>query len=377
MLIVFSGNTSWGMYNFRAGVMKKMIELGYGVCVVAPEDEFSAKIIAAGIRFVAVKKLKRYGINPLEDIGLYREYVTIYQALKPDFIFHYTIKPNIYGTLAAKRCNINSISIATGLGAAFSAKGSLYYFAQWLYKFSAQFATELWFLNTSDKALFIKNGIIPQRKGFLLPGEGVDTTKFLPGLGIAQNELTTFLLISRVQYDKGIQIFAAAIKLLKEKGYALQAILLGQIEEQNPQAISRSTIEQWQLEGIFQYLEFTSDVTTYIHSADAVVLPSHYKEGISRVLLEAACMAKPIITTRNAGCQEVVDDGINGLLCAVKDADDLAAKMEIFLRMPSSDRLKMGLAGRKKVEENFDEKIIIEIYKTKIEQYTGNKNKPI
>ena len=370
MLVVFSGNTSWGMYNFRVGLIKKFKAFGYEVCVVAPQDEYSERFEMEGIRFYPVKCLKRFSINPIHDFLLYREYIKIYQSLQPAFIFHYTIKPNIYGTLAARFCNIKCISITTGLGNAFSRKGVLFYLAKFLYKLSSLFALEVWFLNAGDRKMFIKNNIIPGYKSFVLPGEGIDTSLFTPSSIIPEKGVTTFLLFSRMQYDKGIQIFAEASRALLEKGYAVSSILLGQIEENNPEAIPRETIEQWQGEGIVKYLGTTTDVKIYIETADVVVLPTYYREGIPKVLLEAACMAKPIITTRTNGCVEVVDDGINGYLCEIKNADDLAAKMEKFIQLPAAKKYQMGIAGRKKMEMEFDEKIIIEIYKHKLEQYT-------
>ena len=372
MLIIFSGNTSWSMYNFRLGLMKKFIQFGYDVCVVAPEDNFTNKIIDEGIKVVTVKKLKRSGNNPLQDFSLYWEYIGIYKKLQPDFIFHYTIKPNIYGTLAARFCKIKSISIITGLGNAFSSNGILFRIAKLLYKLSLAYPVEIWFLNSSDKSIFISNGIIMADKGFILPGEGVDTTVFSPALHHPENTITTFLLVSRMLYDKGIEEFVEASKLLLKKRYALTSLLLGQIDYDNPEVIALEVLEKWQQEGIVQYLGSTNDVKAYIENVDVIVLPS-YREGIPRILLEAAAMEKPIITTRIPGCVEVVEDGVNGYLCEIKNVEDLANQMEKLILLPIEEREKMGVAGRKKVLADFDEKIIIDIYRQKCDQYVVQK----
>ena len=347
------------------------MDSGYQVCVVAPEDEYAEKIKAEGIPFFPVRKLKRFSINPVHDLILYKEYVKVYSTLKPAFIFHYTIKPNIYGTLAARFCQIKCISITTGLGNAFAIKGLLRSFAKKLYKFSSLFALEVWFLNSTDRELFIKNHIIPEHKSFVLPGEGINTSRFKSLVSVYKSGSNTFLLFSRMQYDKGVQTFVEATRILKKKGYDFSAQLLGQLDMNNPEAISLDTIDAWQQEGIISYLGTVTDVKAYIDSADIIVLPSYYMEGVPRVLLEAACMCKPIITTRNTGCAEVVDDGVNGYLCEAKNVEDLALQMEKFLHLPSEEREKMGIAGRRKVEEKFDEKIIIDIYKSKLEQYLG------
>jgi glycosyltransferase involved in cell wall biosynthesis len=374
MLIVFSGNTSWSMYNFRLSLIKEFVHSGYQVCIVAPEDEYTEKIRAEGIRVITVKKLKRSGNNPIQDFNLFLEYVKIYKYLQPAFIFHYTIKPNIYGSLAAKICNIKSISITTGLGNAFSAKSLLYYFAKYLYKISSVYALEVWFLNSSDKSVFLNNNIIPESKSFILPGEGVDTSVFTPTLHAPQNAKTTFLMVSRMLYDKGIKEFVEASKLLVKKGYALSSSLLGQIDNDNPEAIALEIIEKWQQEGNVKYLGSTKDVKPYIENVDAIVLPS-YSEGIPRILLEAASMGKPIITTRIPGCTEIVEDGVNGYLCETKNVEDLAAQMEKLILLTADERKKMGEAGRKKMQESFDEKIIIQIYKAKCDFYIENRIK--
>ena len=360
------------MYNFRLNLIKKFIHFGYEVCIVAPEDEYTEKIRATGLQVITVKKLKRSGNNPIQDFNLFLEYIKIYKALQPAFIFHYTIKPNIYGTLAAKICNVKSISITTGLGNAFSTKGGLFYFAKYLYKISSVYALEVWFLNSSDRSIFINNKIIPEYKSFILPGEGVDTSVFMPTLQYPENKTTTFLLVSRMLYDKGIEEFVEASKLLVKKGYALSSSLLGKIDNDNPEAIALEIIKKWEYDGIVRYLGSTKDVKPYIENVDAIVLPS-YSEGVPRILLEAASMEKPIITTRIPGCEEVVEDGVNGYLCEPKNIEDLAAQMEKLILLTVDKRKKMGIAGRKKMLASFDEKIIINIYKEKCDRYLVQK----
>lgn len=368
MLIVFSGNTSWSMYNFRLGVMKHFLNLGYRVCVVAPEDEYTKKIIEDGIQFMPVKNLRRSGNNPIKDLALFIEYIKIYKLLKPDFIFHYTIKPNIYGALAAKFSNIKNISITTGLGYAFSNKGLLYYFVKYLYKLSLSYPLEVWFLNSDDQIIFVKSKIVTADKSYLLPGEGVDTNNYKPPAIYFKNDINTFILVSRMLYDKGIQEYVEAIKLLKKKGYIISCFLLGKIDNENPEAIALETIAEWQQEGLITYLGQTTDVKAHLAKTHAVVLPS-YREGVPKILLEAASMGIPIITTKIPGCIDVVEDGINGFLCNKQDSADLAEKMEKFILLSECEKIKMGKEGRKKIMLNFDEKIIINIYINKCERY--------
>jgi len=369
MRIVFSGNTSWGMYNFRIALMVAFKNIGFDVWVVAPEDEYTSKFAEIGINFKPVKKLKRSGTNPIADIVLLREYIGIYKQIKPDFVFHYTIKPNIYGSFACKICNIRSISVTTGLGNAFSNSRFLFIFAKLLYKFSSSYASEVWFLNASDLNIFVENKILKLDKTYLLKGEGIDLELFRPTKAQFEDKPITFTLISRMLYDKGVEVFVKATNLLRAKGYNFSSILLGQIDTDNPEGISLSTIKEWQAAGMIEYMGSTSDVKPYIGDADCIVLPSYYKEGIPRILMEAAAMEKPIITTNNIGCIETVDNGINGFLCEMKDEQDLADKMELFLKLTAEQRQELGKAGREKMEKEFDYKIIIEIYLNKLNHY--------
>jgi glycosyltransferase involved in cell wall biosynthesis len=354
-------------------MMKKLIQHGYEVCVVAPEDEYTTFIEEAGIRFVAIKKLKRSGINPIEDYLLLKEYLQIYKELKPALIFHYTIKPNIYGSFAAKYCRVPSISITTGLGNAFSKKGLLFLIAKYLYKRSSVHAREVWFLNSNDQKIFVENGIIPAEKGFILPGEGIDMNLFRQEENVEENKsFIVFLLVSRMLYDKGVEIFVKATEILLKKGYKISSLLLGRIDEENPEGIPKETLSDWQSKRLVRYLGATDDVKPFIRNSDCVVLPSFYKEGIPRVLMEAACMERPIITTLNPGCLELVDDGVNGYLCKTEDVTDLSEKMEKFIHLSAAEKITMGKAGRKKMETNFDEKIIVDIYLNKCKQFLSN-----
>ena len=369
MRIVFSGNTSWSMYNFRLGVMKKFLSLGHEVYSVAPFDEYAEIIEKAGIKVIFIKKLKRSDTNPIQEIRLLKEYVEVYKEIKPDFIFHYTIKPNIYGTLAAWFCKIPSISVTTGLGNAFSGKGIIFLAAKYLYKLSSHYSKETWFLNDSDRDLFVRNNIIPLKKTFILPGEGVNMLQFGTSTYPTEEASVNFLLISRMLYDKGVELFVTATKILIEKGYNINSVLLGQLDPENPQGISAEKLAMWNKEGYVQYPGYSPNVKPYIENAHAVVLPSFYKEGIPRVLMEAACMERAIITTDTPGCTEIVDDGVNGYLCKANDVNDLVEKMTSFIELSYQKKIEMGQAGRRKMELRFDEKIIIEIYLDKLQQH--------
>ncbi len=368
--IGFVSNTSWSIYNFRFGIIKRLKALGCEVVVIAPRDNFSAKIIAAGITYEALY-LDNYGTNPINDGKTLLQLIRIYRRNRLDFVFHYTIKPNIYGSLAAKYTQIPSIAVTTGLGRLLSFKNRLVGLLSFsLYKLALRFSREVWFLNRDDAAIFVRRKIIPSGKAFLLNSEGVNCRSFSPtNFDLKGNGRFHFLYAGRILRDKGIMEFAAVAALLKERYPNIHFSILGFIDGNHPNAVSPFQIVRWQREGRLTYLGEATDVRPYIDQADCLVFPSYYREGVSRILLEAAAMAKPIITTDHVGCREVVEHGTNGLLCRPRDVESLCKAIEQFLLMADDDRFKLGWNGRKKVLKEFDEELVIEIYLEKLQQY--------
>lgn len=356
------------MYNFRKGIFSYLLRNNFHVIVVAPKDSYVSNLINLGVEYIPLEQLNSKGANPWKDYIFYKELITLYTQLAPDIIFHYTIKPNIYGTLAAKKVNIPSIAIVTGLGYTFTHKNLVSRVALLLYKKALSKANETWFLNPDDKQTFIDNKITSESKSFTLPGEGVDTTYFKPveNEGNGETGHVKFILIARMIYDKGVEEFVNASKILKKRGHDFDSLLLGFMDVINPRAITKEKMSEWEKEGLVKYLGATDDVVPFIHAADCIVLPSFYREGIPRTLLEGASMAKALITTDNVGCKEVVDNNITGYLCKMKDPVDLADKMEAFIMLSMEEKKEMGIKGRDKMISMFDEERVISIYEEKI-----------
>ena len=306
-----------------------------------------------------------YSTNPLNDLRTLFQLVRIYRKNEFDFIFHYTIKPNIYGTLAARWCKIPSIAITTGLGRLFSFNNKVVkYLSTKLYQVAARYSQQIWFLNQSDLDNFIGRGITTKKKAFLLPSEGIDTQKFKPKETYYVNEKKqlSFLFAGRVIWDKGVKEFVEAAKIIKREYKNIEFQMLGFIDPSNPNAVPYEDIQKWQKRNIISYLGETEDVRPYLDDSSCLVFPSFYNEGISRILLEAAAMAKPIITTDNVGCRDVVKDNYNGFICKIKDKNDLVLKIRKFMTLTQKEQELMGLNGRKVVLENFNEEQIIKIY---------------
>jgi glycosyltransferase involved in cell wall biosynthesis len=352
-------NTSWNIYNFRLGLVRSLINEGHEIIAVAPYDEYSSKLKEIGCTYEKVTMDSR-GANPIKDFGLTIELFRIYRRINPDIILHFTIKPNIYGTLAAKLLGIPTINNVCGLGTVFLNRGIVSFVAKMMYKVAFKFPAKVLFQNDQDKKLFIDEKLIEKDIAELIPGSGIDLSKFVPKV-LPNNKDFTFLLISRLIHDKGIVEYIEAIKKLKQRGIKAKFQILGAIDEEHRRGIPADIINSWIQDGLIEYLGRVSDVRNYILKADCIVLPS-YREGTPRTLLEAAGMARPIVTTNVAGCNNVVKDNYNGFLCDLKDVDDLADKMLKMYNLPFRERQIFGINGRELVEKSYDENVVIDKY---------------
>lgn len=359
MKIAIVINTSWNIYNFRMGLIKSLKANGIEVYTIAPEDDFSPLLIENDCNYTPVK-MDNTGTNPLNDIKLTYRLFQIYKKIRPDLILHFTIKPNIYGTAAATMLGIPVINNVCGLGTIFMKKNLVNSLAKFMYKLAFKYPKKVFFQNGNDRDLFIKQKLIREEITELVPGSGIDLTKFIPK-EFKKNKDFTFLLISRLIYDKGIVEYVEAIKSLKSKGINARFQLLGAPDPSHKRGITTKMLEQWINSDIIEYLGTTDDVRKFIDDADCIVLPS-YREGTPRTLLEAASSGKPIVATDVPGCNHVVENNYNGFLCNLKDAEDLAVKMYDMLLLKEEALELMGKNGRRKVEMQFDEKFVVDKY---------------
>jgi glycosyltransferase involved in cell wall biosynthesis len=360
-------NTSWNIYNFRSGLLNALQKKGYHIVAVAPRDSYVEKLEAMGIEYQEIK-LNNKGINPFEDAKLTYDIYRLYKKISPDIVLHYTIKPNIYGSIAAGVLGIPVISNISGLGTVFLNDRFSSKIARLLYRIALRFPHKIFFQNQDDRALFVANKLVKIKKTDLLPGSGIDTKKFKPveQTVAEENRKVHFLLIARLLKDKGVVEYVEAARKFVGNS-SVEFSILGAYYPGNPTAITPEQMQQWEAEKIITYLGEREDVISVIADSDCVVLPS-YREGLSRVLLEAASMAKPIIATNVPGCREVVDDGINGYLCEPKDVPSLVRQMEKMIQLPLEARKMMGIKGREKVKREFDENLVIQRYTQAIEE---------
>ena len=366
MKILFSSNISWSIYHFRKGLLQSLQDDGHQIVAVAQKDKYSEKLINLGFEYYPLN-INNNSKNPLKDLWLIYKYIKTYRKIKPDIILHNAIKPNIYGTIAAGFLGIPTINNISGLGTLFIKKSLSTYIAKFLYKFSQKFATTVFFQNEYDRDLFLKEKLVKKQKTKIIPGSGVNTEKFHQRLNTNENNQSfEFLFIARLIKDKGLMEYLEAAKILKEKyNEKVTFSILGPFYQANETAFKPEELQKWIDKGIINYLGETDNVAKEIAHTDSVVLPS-YREGLSKVLIEASAMEKPIVTTDVPGCKDVVIDNYNGFLCQAKNSNDLADKMEKMFLLPKSQLQQMGKNARKRALETFDEKIIIEIYKEEI-----------
>ncbi|NOE84977.1 glycosyltransferase family 4 protein [Vibrio cholerae] len=360
MKLIMVANTAWSVFNFRHTLIKDLLSSGVELYVIAPEDKFSAKLVDMGCQVLDLP-MQAKGVNPIADLALMLRLLRHYREIKPDFIIHYTIKPNIYGSLAAKLAGIPSLAITTGLGYTFVNQNVVSQVAQQLYKFAFRYPKEVWFLNEDDRSVFLEHHLIEPDKAVLLHGEGVNLNHFVPSDKPQSDENIRFLLIARMLRDKGVCEFVEAARQIRQRYPNAIFQLLGDCSVLNPSVIGREEIALWEKEGIVEYLGTTDDVRPIIAQADCLVLPS-YREGIPRTMIESAAMAKPLIVSDAPGCRDVVLDGQTGYLCEVKNAKALAQRCEQFLTLSDSEKQAMGNAGRSFMEAKFDENLVIKQY---------------
>jgi glycosyltransferase involved in cell wall biosynthesis len=362
-------NTAWAIYTYRQGLLRALVQAGARVTVIAPRDRTIETLIAMGCRCVELPVASK-GTNPIDDLVTLRSLYRCYRAMNPDVVFHYTVKPNIYGSIAAWLARVPSVAVTTGLGYVFIQKSHAAQIAKRLYRFAFRFPREVWFLNRDDLEAFTDGKLLahPERAR-LLHGEGVDLEDF-PYTPPPSRDTFSFVLIGRLLWDKGVGEYVEAARRLRARYPFVRFQLLGPVGVENPSAISRDEVAAWEREGVIDYLGETADVRPFIANADCVVLPS-YREGVPRTLMEAGAMGRPVVATDVPGCREVVSHGENGLLCEVRNEASLETALAAMIDMGANERRAMGERGRKKIEKEFDERGVVQRYRELIRQLTG------
>ena len=362
MRIILSANTSWYLWNFRGNLIRKLLVDGHDVTVVSPKDNSSSKLKDLGCRVIDLP-ISGHGRNIVQEVLICIKYLRIFLRHAPNVFLGFTVKPVIYGGIAARLCRIRSVLTITGLGTIFIRETKATRLIEFLYKFSLHRASIVFFQNNDDLSMFVNRGLVSSNNSTLVPGSGVDLTHFAytPKYNQVNAEIITFLMVARLIRDKGICEYAECARIIQGKYPRARFILAGSYDLNNPTSISPSMISTWEKNGPVEYLGNIENIVPVIQNTDCVVLPS-YREGMPRTLLEASAIGRPVITTDVPGCREVVDEGVNGFKCRSRDTEDLARRIEQFINLPRIVHREMGRQGRQKMERQFDEKIVINQY---------------
>lgn len=358
-VIAVCSNYAWTIFNFRMPLLRRLKSEGYKVVVFTEFDGYE-KYIAEVADYVEPLFISRKGTNPFVEILTILDFIRLLKKYKPSAFLTFTIKPVLYGSIAGRLTKVPTIVMITGLGTAFISSGWLTRVIKLVYKFALSSVPIVFFQNRSDSKLFLDNKLVEISNCRHTPGSGIDINEYSYSQPPECDE-KKFLLIARMIMDKGVREFVEAARIIKEKYPKTKFQLLGPLGVQNRTAISEVLMEKWHNEGSVEYLGEAIDVRPFILKSSCVVLPS-YREGTSRVLLEAAAMGRPIIATDVPGCREVVEHGDNGLLCRPRDSIDLAKCIEEMINYDISVHKEMSVAGRKRIEREFQHDVVCDLY---------------
>ena len=359
--VLILSNSSGGIYDFRNELVTRLIGLGHEVVISLPDDLRVPELTAEGARVIHTD-INRRGMNPFEDLKLYKKYKSILKSEKPDVVVGYTIKPNVYGGMAAGKCRVPYISTITGLGSTFQGgsfkRNIIKKLVVIMYRMGLRRCSCVFFQNAQNKGIFEDLGIVKGVKTRLVNGSGVDllrhTPEEYPG---HKDETVRFLYVGRLMKEKGTaEYLAAAHDIHEEFGDKVSVAAIGYYEDDFKE-LAESARERGEL----KLIPFNKDIHPFLTEADVIVMPS-YHEGMSNVLMEGSATARPVLASNISGCREIVEDGVTGYLFEPADKDSLLSAMKKIAALSADERRSMGLAARAKMEREFDRHSIIDAY---------------
>lgn len=359
--VVLCCNSLWGLVNFRGRVIRALVDDGHRVVLVAVADIPIERATALGAEFVEWRVAPR-GANPLRELAALFDLVRLYRAIRPDMAFHFTVKPVLYGALAARLAGARTVPVITGLGYLFLSPGLRQWAARRFYRLTLAGSTQVWFLNTEDRSIFEEAGLTRGLNVQTLPGEGIDVKHFqVAPLPPTEGDFV-FLMIARLLRDKGVVEYAEAARQVRKAHPRARFRLLGPSYQANDMSVPIETIRAWESEGTLEYLGAADDVRPAIADCHCVVLPS-YREGMPRVLMEAAAMGRPAIATDVVGCRDVVQNGRTGWLCLPRDARSLADACVVAMQTGADRLADMARSARTLAEDTYDDEAVIRRYR--------------
>ena len=352
-ILVLSNHPTW-TYKLRGEVLQALVAEGFRVIVAVGYGPEVERLKEIGCEHVNILYNRR-SVNPLKEVKLFLAYRKLIHQVKPDAVLTYTIKPNLYGAYLCRKNKIPCLINITGLGSALEKPGIYRTFFLNLYNYVFKDVYRVFLQNTANRDLFVQKGIVRGNE-VLLPGSGVNLDVFQP-LTYPSCDTIEFVFIARILKAKGIEEYLEAAHQIREKYPQTRFHICGFCDQDYLEMI-----EDYVKKGVVIYHGMVNDTREIYQKTHCTVLPSWYSEGMNNVLLESAACARPIITTNRPGCGEIVDDRVNGFVVKQQDTEDLIRVMEEFLKLPNQQKIEMGLAGRRKVKQQFDRKIVVEKY---------------
>ena len=350
--VLILANNDVGLYQFRQELIAELLKKNK-VCISLPYGEMVEPLKKMGCKFFDAP-VDRRGLNPIKDMELFIYYMELLKKVKPDLVITYTIKPNIYGSLACELLGITYAVNITGLGTAFQKKGALRTLVTTMYKVSLRKAKVVFFENCENRQIFIDERIVPKNKTCLLNGAGVNLEKFPYIDSPTDSEIVRFLFIGRVMREKGVNELFKAMRMLRKNGVNCTLDVLGGYEENY-----ESIIRRFEKEGWLNYHGFQDDVRPFIANCHCFVLPS-WHEGMANTNLECAASGRPVITSNIHGCLEAVVEGKSGFLCEKQNARSLYEVMKRFAELPVEVKVEIGKCVREHMVEGFDKRKVVE-----------------
>lgn len=353
--ILILANKDITLLYFRKELIEKLVAEKNDVTVCFPKSDKVNEFINMGCKFINIK-MDRRGTNPVKDMGIIFNYLKILKETKPDIVLTFTIKPNLYGGFACRIKKIPYIANITGLGTALQNEGLLQKLTIFLYHIAFK-KIKCCFMQNEDNMKFFEKHKIADGKRKLLPGSGVNLEKYKLLEYPKENGDLEFLFIGRIMKEKGIDLYIETAKYIKSKYKNTKFHVIGYCEQDY-----EGILEDLQKEEIIIYHGKQDNMIPFYKLSCCTIHPTYYPEGMSNVLLESAASGRPVITTDKPGCREIVDEGVTGFIVKPQDMESLKIAVEKFINMPYEEKVNMGLAGRKKVEEEFDRNIVVNEY---------------
>ncbi|AEH52403.1 glycosyl transferase [Weizmannia acidilactici] len=359
--VLFLGNHGFVIYNFRKELIQKLLSENYEVFLSFPYDDKVPEMVKWGCKFIDTK-VDRRGKNPFKDFKLLVVYLGILLKIRPNVVLTFTIKPNLYGSLACRILHIPCLNNITGLGSGFGNGGFLKFFLIFMYRICLKRSSCVFFQNQQDMNLLIEKKIV--KKNYqLIPGSGVNLSEFTLKDFPKETEKIVFIFIGRIMKDKGIDHFLEASKIITSKYPNVIFHIVGFVEP--TQSFYEKIIKEYEKKGYIKYFGYQKNVKPFIEDAECIIQPS-YSEGLSNVLLESAATGRVLIASDIPGCRETIEQGVNGFTFKVKSTTNLTGILEKYIQLPYKKRKQMGLNSREKVKRDFDRNIVINAYMEEI-----------